>query len=161
MGFIDKVCGKIGLVDPEAEELKDEELEPVEKQAETKKPVENKELHFNKVQHADNVVNLQEAAAGLGRATRMKVIVIEPRSFDDVQQVANALKEKKPVLINFEKTDADEAKRIIDFISGTTYAIAGDIKKVGKNVFLCAPSNVNVDYSQKHTTSVDMSWMKK
>ena len=42
MGFIDKVCGKIGLVDPEAEELKDEELEPVEKQAETKKPVENK-----------------------------------------------------------------------------------------------------------------------
>ena len=161
MGFIDKVCGKIGLVDPEAEELKDEELEPVEKQAETKKPVENKELHFNKAQHADNVVNLQEAAAGLGRATRMKVIVIEPRSFDDVQQVANALKEKKPVLINFVKTDADEAKRIIDFISGTTYAIAGDIKKVGKNVFLCAPSNVNVDYSQEHTTSVDMSWMKK
>ncbi|MCR5560085.1 cell division protein SepF [Schwartzia sp. (in: firmicutes)] len=157
MGIIDKVCGKIGLVDPEHEEIKDtentEELDEQEKAYfEPMKP---------QAQHTDNVVSLQDAAAGIGRASRMKVIVIEPRSFDDVQQVANALKEKRPVLINFEKTDADDAKRIIDFISGTTYAISGDIKKVGKNVFLCAPSNVNVDYSQDRSNPMDMSWIKK
>ena len=92
----------------------------------------------------------------------MKVVVIEPRSFDDVQQVANCLREKKPVVINFENTDADDAKRIIDFISGTTYALAGDIKKVGRNVFLCAPSNVNVAYTQEHSAGpMDLPWMKK
>ena len=155
MGIIDKVCGKIGLVDPEHEEIKDtENTEELDEKAyfEPMKP---------QTQHTDNVVSLQDAAAGIGRASRMKVIVIEPRSFDDVQQVANALKEKRPVLINFEKTDADDAKRIIDFISGTTYAISGDIKKVGKNVFLCAPSNVNVDYSQDRSNPMDMSWIKK
>ena len=154
--FIDKMCGKIGLVDPENEELR--EIERAEEEVEEKVYDTPKKQQSS---HPDNVVNIQEAAAGIGRTTRMKVIVIEPRSFDDVQQVANALKEKRPVLINFEKTDADEAKRIIDFISGTTYAISGDIKKVGKNVFLCAPSNVNVDYSQDRSNPMDMSWMKK
>lgn len=48
------------------------------------------------------------------------------------------MKNYEPVVVNFENTDADTAKRIIDFISGTAYALAGDIKKVGKNVFLCA-----------------------
>lgn len=93
----------------------------------------------------------------------MKVIIIEPASFDDAQQVADHLKNKKPVVVNFENTDSEAAKRIIDFISGTTYALAGDIKKVGKNVFLCAPSNVNVSYTQDedNTGSSEMPWLKK
>jgi len=92
----------------------------------------------------------------------MKVIVIEPRSFDDAQQVANNLREKKPVVINFEKTEDDDAKRIIDFISGTTYALNGEIKKVGNKVFLCAPSNVNVSYTEdEKKVSAEMPWLKK
>ena len=92
----------------------------------------------------------------------MKVIVIEPKSFDDAQQVANCLKEKRPVVINFENTDGEAAKRIIDFISGTTYALSGEIKKVGHNVFLCAPSNVNVSYTEEQkTVSTEMPWLKK
>ena len=93
---------------------------------------------------------------------KMKVIVIEPKTFDDAQQVANNLREKKPVVINFEKTEADDAKRIIDFISGTTYALNGEIKKVGHNVFLCAPSNVNVSYTEEEKkVSAEMPWLKK
>ena len=93
---------------------------------------------------------LHAASASESAASRqMKVMIIEPASFDDAQQVADHLKNRKPVVVNFENTDADTAKRIIDFISGTTYALAGDIKKVGKNVFLCAPSNVNVAYTQE------------
>ena len=106
---------------------------------------------------------IHAASAGDNTASRqMKVMIIEPASFDDAQQVADHLKNRKPVVVNFENTDAETAKRIIDFISGTTYALAGDIKKVGKNVFLCAPSNVNVAYTQEDGSALtnEMPWLR-
>jgi cell division inhibitor SepF len=112
-----------------------------------------------------NVVDFHSAASArenVVNSIKMKVIVIEPKTFDDAQQVANNLREKKPVVINFEKTEAEDAKRIIDFISGTTYALNGEIKKVGHNVFLCAPSNVNVSYTEdERKVSTEMPWLKK
>ena len=85
----------------------------------------------------------------------------EPQTFDDAQQVAVNLQKKKPVVLNFEKTEKSVANRIIDFISGTTYALNGDIKKISNNVILCAPSNVNVSYSEEeHRLGDDMSWLK-
>lgn len=95
-------------------------------------------------------------------AYRMNVVVIEPQTFDDAQQVAVNLQKKKPVVLNFEKTEKSVANRIIDFISGTTYALNGDIKKISNNVILCAPSNVNVSYSEEeHRLSDDMSWLNR
>ena len=95
-------------------------------------------------------------------AYKMKVVVIEPKSFDDAQQVANCLREKRPVVINFENTIEEDAKRITDFISGTIYALNGEIKKVSNNVFFCAPSNVNISYSEdKKSVSTEMPWLKK
>ena len=95
-------------------------------------------------------------------AYRMNVVVIEPQSFDDAQQVANCLREKRPVVINFENTIEEDAKRITDFISGTIYALNGEIKKVSNNVFFCAPSNVNISYSEdKKSVSTEMPWLKK
>ena len=158
MGFMDKVRGKLGLTnEPEADELFEEEL-PEEEAAQP----EPQAVSTASGTASSNVVDFQTAANGVMLRSKMKVVVIEPKSFDDVQQVANCLKEKRPVVINIEKTDAEVAHRIIDFISGTTYAIAGDIKKLGHNVFLCAPSNVSVSYTQdRGAISADMSWMKK
>lgn len=162
MGFMKKVCGKLGLTDSsdndellEEEDLLDEEEEQPQPAAESKPAYQTPRTL------PSNVVDIQAAANGALRS-KMKVVVIEPQSFDDVQQVANCLKEKRPVVINFEHTDAEVAHRIIDFISGTTYAIAGDIKKLGHNVFLCAPSNVSVSYTQdRGSIPTDMSWLKK
>lgn len=161
MGKIDKLFGKIGLMSPEEdeqEELIEDKIQEKEKIPEEKEVMGNhteskKVVDFQSAQSArENVVN----------ASKMKVIVIEPRNFDDAQQVANNLREKKPVVINFEKTEAADAKRIIDFISGTTYALNGEIKKVGHNVFLCAPSNVNVSYTEEERkVSNEMPWLKK
>ncbi len=156
MGIIDKVCGKIGLSDADDEmDYKEDEYEEEDKkrQARQEKPADD-----------DKVVDLQSANGRNNVVTtyKMKVIVIEPKSFDDAQQVANNLREKKPVVINFENTDAESAKRIIDFISGTTYALSGEIKKVGHNVFLCAPSNVDVSYTEEERrVSNEMPWLKK
>ena len=158
MGFIDKVCGKIGLIDPEdindKRDLRDEDDDFAE----------SDEMEREQAS-ASNVVNFQAAAnAAMNNvaAYKMKVIVIEPKSFDDAQQVANCLREKRPVVINFENTIEEDAKRITDFISGTIYALNGEIKKVSNNVFFCAPSNVNISYSEdKKSVSSEMPWLKK
>lgn len=166
MGAFDKFLGKIGLMDPEDELDErpediihdfDKEKEP--QQAELQEaPTMDKSMDNNNVVdfHAVQSTREKENVASI----KMKVIVIEPKTFDDAQQVANNLREKKPVVINFEKTDAADAKRIIDFISGTTYALNGEIKKVGHNVFLCAPSNVNVSYTEEERkVSSEMPWL--
>ena len=123
MGFMKKVCGKLGLTDEsENDELLEEELEEEEtsQAASGTKDEQQKKPLPSSSPLPSNVVDLQAAVNG-GLRSKMKVVVIEPKSFDDVQQVANYLKEKKPVLINFERTDAEEAHRIIDFISGRGY----------------------------------------
>ena len=163
MGFMKKFCGKLGISDAEDNEELMDEFEDVEEKAQEPSARETSTLKERKNAAApSNVIDLQSAMNSGTLRSKMKVVVIEPKSFDDVQQVANSLKEKKPVVINFEHTDAEVAHRIIDFISGTTYAIAGDIKKLGHNVFLCAPSNVSVSYTQERgSISTDMSWLKK
>jgi cell division inhibitor SepF len=128
-----------------------------------KQDEENRMNHYS--ESSNNVVDFHSAASAresAAAATKVKVVVIEPKSFDDAQQVANNLRERKPVVINFEHTEGEAAKRIIDFISGTTYALNGEIKKVGHNVFLCAPSNVNVSYTEEEKkVSAEMPWLKK
>ena len=167
MKIIDKVCGKIGLIDSDEEKKLKEEIEQEEQEVEEEDEEEVSKFERSEGQpevSARNVVDFTSAASARenGGNLRMKVIVIEPKSFDDAQQVANCLREKRPVVINFENTDADAAKRIIDFISGTTYALNGEIKKVGRNVFLCAPSNVNVTYTEEEKkVSAEMPWLKK
>lgn len=162
MGFMKKVCGKLGLTDSsENDDLLEEELlDEEEEQPKLASEVKSTNTAPRSAMPS-NVVDIHSVANGTLRS-KMKVVVIEPQSFDDVQQVANCLKEKRPVVINFEHTDAEVAHRIIDFISGTTYAIAGDIKKLGHNVFLCAPSNVSVSYTQERgSIPTDMTWLKK
>lgn len=168
MSIIDKVCGKMGLIDPPDEklDLPEEEFKEERRNFEPEEEEESFDMSHERNDSARNVVDFQSAASAREGSTvtnmKMKVIVIEPKTFDDAQQVANNLREKKPVVINFEKTEADDAKRIIDFISGTTYALNGEIKKVGHNVFLCAPSNVNVSYTEEEKkVSAEMPWLKK
>ena len=167
MKIIDKVCGKIGLIDSDEEKKLEEEIEQEEQEVEEEDEEEVSKFERSEGQpevSARNVVDFTSTASARenGGNLRMKVIVIEPKTFDDAQQVANCLREKRPVVINFENTDGDDARRIIDFISGTTYALNGEIKKVGHNVFFCAPSNVNVTYTEEERkVSTEMPWLKK
>jgi len=71
--------------------------------------------------------------------------MIEPTSFDDSQKIADFLNGNQPVIVNFEKTDPIVAKRMTDFISGTIYALKGNMKKIGRNILVCAPKNVDID----------------
>ena len=74
-----------------------------------------------------------------------KMILLEPRAFSESQQIADHLKKRNTVVVNMKRVTPDQAKRIIDFLSGTVYAIGGDLQKIGGGIFLCTPKNVNVE----------------
>ncbi|QKS71510.1 cell division protein SepF [Paenalkalicoccus suaedae] len=76
-----------------------------------------------------------------------KMILLEPHSYDEVQEIADHLKDRRAVVINLQRIPREQAKRIVDFLSGTVYAIGGDIQKLGDNIFLCTPDNINVSGS--------------
>lgn len=75
---------------------------------------------------------------------QMKLILIEPTNYDDVQDICDNLKNKKPIIINFENLDKDIARRMVDFVSGAVYAIDGTIQKVSNGIVIAAPSNVDI-----------------
>lgn len=74
-----------------------------------------------------------------------KMILLEPRAYSESQQIADHLKKRNTVVVNMKRVTPDQAKRIVDFLSGTVYAIGGDLQKIGVGIFLCTPKNVNVE----------------
>ena len=74
-----------------------------------------------------------------------KMILLEPRAFSESQQIADYLKKRNTVVVNLKRVTPDQAKRIVDFLSGTLYAINGNLQKLGNGIFLCTPDNVNVE----------------
>ena len=76
-----------------------------------------------------------------------KMILLEPRAYSETQQIADQLKARNTVVVNLKRVTPDQAERIIDFVSGTLYAIDGAIQKIGPGIFLCTPNNVNVQGS--------------
>ena len=73
-----------------------------------------------------------------------KMILLEPRAYSESQQIADYLKKRSSVVVNLKRVTSDQAKRIIDFLSGCIYAIGGTMQKIGVGIYLCAPRNVNV-----------------
>jgi len=76
-----------------------------------------------------------------------EVSLLEPRSFDEMPQAIQALRERKTVILNLTMMDPDQAQRAVDFVAGGTYAIDGHQERVGESIFLFAPSCVNVTSS--------------
>ncbi len=76
-----------------------------------------------------------------------KMILLEPRAFSESSQIADHLKKRNTVVVNMKRVTPDQAKRIVDFLSGTVYAIGGDLQKIGGGIYLCTPKNVDVEGS--------------
>src|SRR5574344_821152 len=74
-----------------------------------------------------------------------KMMLLEPRAYSESFQIADYLKSRNAVVVNLKRVTPDQAKRIVDFLSGTLYAIGGDLQKLGGGIFLCTPNNVDVE----------------
>lgn len=87
----------------------------------------------------NNVIGMPGAANGMS-----EVVVMEPRSFEEMPQVILALRERKSVVLNLTIMDPDQAQRAVDFVAGGTYAIDGHQERIGESIFLFTPSCVQV-----------------
>ena len=96
--------------------------------------------------------------------TGNKMILLEPRAYSESQQIADHLKARNSVVVNLKRVTSDQAKRIIDFLSGCIYAIGGTMQKIGVGIYLCTPKNVNVqgkisdDSEKSKSKDEDYEW---
>jgi cell division inhibitor SepF len=133
--------------------LDEEEYEYVEQDRYQEDDYEDEQPFAAKPQAKQNVVSLQSVQKS------SKVVLCEPRVYAEAQDVADQLKNRRAVVVNLQRIQHDQAKRIVDFLSGTVYAIGGDIQKIGANIFLCTPDNVDVAGSiSEIVTEEDQRW---
>ncbi len=131
------------FLDEEGEEYYEE---PTSKKVQEPEPMTQKKAAKNKfraVEESENnkVVSMQ------GAQFSSQVVLAEPRVYAEAQELSDYLKEYKTLVVNLQRISHDQAIRIVDFLSGTVYALGGDIQRIGNNIFLCTPENVDVDGS--------------
>jgi cell division inhibitor SepF len=73
-----------------------------------------------------------------------KVVLSEPRSYDETQEIADHLRSRRAVVVNLQRVRPEIGVRIVDFLSGTVYALNGYISKIGPNIYLCTPDSVDI-----------------
>ena len=86
---------------------------------------------------------------GNGRGNDVRVHFVAPKSFNDVQDVADKFKDSIPVILNLQGTDTDLSKRLIDFSSGLTYALDGGMQRIADKVFMLTPPNVELSAEER------------
>lgn len=74
----------------------------------------------------------------------MQMMLLQPQSFEDTQMVIDNLRDGRSVIVNLENMNQATAQRVLDFISGAIYALDGDMRKVSKGIFLCAPNGIDI-----------------
>ena len=130
MGYGQKV--KKWFFDEDGDEV--EEYEDVEIDTEPKTSL-FEQAKFSKTSDAIKALNANKDS---------QLILFEPRAFAETQDIANHLKQKKAAVVNLHRLQKEQAKRVVDFLSGVIYAIDGDIQTIGPKIFLCAPKNISV-----------------
>ncbi|MBQ1396263.1 MAG: cell division protein SepF [Eubacterium sp.] len=89
-----------------------------------------------------------EKRVSVANTNSLKLILIEPKAFDECPKLVDSLKARKPVIINLERLETETARKIFDFLSGATYALNGNVQKIANNIFIFTPENVAVSASR-------------
>ena len=142
--FVDKVLGFIGFDEESSEEEEQEKDSREEEEALLPSRRKGQVLSL----HAQRQV---------------RVVVTEPKDFEEVQGIVDHLKNRRPVIVNLEQADAELARRVVDFVSGATYGVNGNTQKVGNGIFLFVPSNVDISSEVKNQARERelFSWMRQ
>lgn len=133
MGVMNRFMNFLGL--QEEEEVVEREVLAAQDEPSEPSPFEQR-----KQQKGGNIVSIHSQK-------NVKVVLVEPRSYDEAQEIADHLRSFRTVVVNLQRVRNDQALRIIDFLSGTVYALSGGISKVGGNIFLCTPDTVEIQGS--------------
>lgn len=121
--------------------ISDDESDMLDEEYTDRREADNHEdVPLNTI-NRNNVVSIK---AGMNSA-KSKIVLYEPRVFSDAKEVAQNLLNNKAVIINFSRMEDSSAKRIVDFITGTVYALNGEIQRIGDKIFLATPPKFTTD----------------
>jgi cell division inhibitor SepF len=133
MSVMNRFLNYLGLQDEEEQdERNDRNAEHADEQE-----IETPVFDSRKQSSKNNVVSIHSQK-------NARVVLTEPRTYDEAQDIADHLKSRRSVVVNLQRVRRDQAIRIVDFLSGTIYALGGHISKVGSDIFLCTPDSVEV-----------------
>lgn len=144
MGFSDAFKKLVGIEEVE-DDFSEEEVKAMkdELRSEERKPISSFQPKV-----AETVKVPVEKRVSIAGTNAFKLVVIEPKSFDECPKLVDSLKGRRPVIINLEKIETETAKKIFDFLSGATYALNGNVQKVANNIFIFAPESVDIAANQ-------------
>ena len=155
--LMNKVWDLFGMDSAEPEEYEDENVYDYVEEEEAVE--ENRKLFGNrKSKEKDKVVALPQA-----QTNAIKMVISQPTTFEQSDEICSFLKEKKSVIVNLEYVNKDVARRIVDFISGGVYSLDGYIQKVSNSIFLVAPSNYEITNEmarEEMKSKLSVSWLK-
>ncbi len=152
--LMNKVWDLFGMDSAAEEEYEDENIYDYENEDEEIE-VEDRKLFGRK---NNKVVNMPQA-----QNQAIKMVISQPTTFEQSDEICSFLKEKKSVIVNLEYVNKDVARRIVDFISGGVYALDGYIQKVSNSIFLVAPSNYEITNEmarEEMKSKLSVSWLR-
>ena len=153
--LMNKVWDLFGMDTAEPEEYEEENVYDYEDEEEQ----EEDKRRFGKRNNTNNkVVSMPQQ-----QTNAIKMVISQPTTFEQSDEICSFLKEKKSVIVNLEYVNKDVARRIVDFISGGVYALDGYIQKVSNSIFLVAPSNYEITNEmarEEIKNKLSVSWLK-
>ena len=155
--LMNKVWDLFGMDRAEEEDYENEDVYDYEDEEEEQ---EERGFFGRKNRENNKVVNMPQAQTN---ANAIKMVISQPTSFEQSDEICSFLKERKSVIVNLEYVNKDVARRIVDFISGGVYALDGYIQKVSNSIFLVAPSNYEITNEmarEEMKNKLSVSWLK-
>ena len=170
-GLFDKMKRVIGIDEDEADydEYYEDRFEESDAERQSSSPSyadRSSDFVQPKIDPASKVVSMQNASANVSaKRQQMKMLITEPKTFNDCPKLVDSLRDNRPVIINVEQLEREIARKIFDFLSGATYAISGKVQKVSENIFVFAPANVDImafisDSEESQQSSADNTYMR-
>ena len=149
--IMNKVWNLFGMDQAEAEDFEEEEIYDYEYEEEEPE-VEEKRSFMKR----NKVVAMPQQS--------IKMVISQPTSFEQSEEICGFLKEKKSVIVNLEYVNKDVARRIVDFISGGVYSLDAHIQKISNSIFLVAPTNYEITNEmarEEIKNKLSVSWLNK
>lgn len=131
---------------------RDRDMDDYEDERTTPPPTKSKSAPVNKI------TPIKQSASRRSSGSGMEVCVIKPTSVEDAREITETLLANRTVVLNLEGLDVDIAQRIIDFTSGSCYAISGNLQKISHYIFIITPSSVDIsgDFQDIFNDSFEM-----
>lgn len=169
--IINKFMGMLGINNKEDEEEDTEEYEDENVESMTSgeedipKSAYRPRRSFREIDNESpySLKNSQAKILPMNTAISSKVVITQPTCYDDVQEIGEYLKGKKAVIINLESINKEDARRVLDFLSGATFIVDGTIQKVSNLIYLMTPRNVEIQNDaerNQYKQKMSFSWLK-